>query len=91
MNSISLKKKTSSATVPAWLVLLMAACAGITVANIYYCQPILKEIASEFNVSESSVGMIPMLSQIGYGLDSIRLWLWLLEFYCLILALSLFR
>lgn len=68
MNSISFKKKTSSATVPAWLVLLMAACAGITVANIYYCQPILKEIASEFNVSESSVGMIPMLSQIGYGL-----------------------
>ncbi|MBP1613245.1 MAG: major facilitator superfamily 1 [Bacteroidetes bacterium] len=68
MNSISFKRKTSSATVPAWLVLLMAACAGITVANIYYCQPILKEIASEFNVSESSVGMIPMLSQIGYGL-----------------------
>lgn len=68
MNSISFKKKTSSATVPAWLVLLMAACAGITVANIYYCQPILKEIASEFRVSESSVGMIPMLSQIGYGL-----------------------
>jgi predicted MFS family arabinose efflux permease len=68
MNSISFKRRTSSATVPAWLVLLMAACAGITVANIYYCQPILKEIASEFNVSESSVGMIPMLSQIGYGL-----------------------
>nr|WP_320059528.1 MFS transporter [uncultured Bacteroides sp.] len=68
MNSISFKKKISSATVPAWLVLLMAACAGITVANIYYCQPILKEIASEFRVSESSVGMIPMLSQIGYGL-----------------------
>jgi predicted MFS family arabinose efflux permease len=46
----------------------MAVCAGITVANIYYCQPILTEIASEFHVSESSVGLIPMLSQIGYGL-----------------------
>lgn len=68
MDSISLKMKASPAVVPSWLILLMAACAGITVANIYYSQPILKEIASEFGASESSVGMIPMLSQIGYGL-----------------------
>jgi predicted MFS family arabinose efflux permease len=68
MDSISLNRKASPALVPAWLIVLMAGCAGITVANIYYSQPILKEIASEFGASESSVGMIPMLSQIGYGL-----------------------
>lgn len=68
MDSVSLKMKASPTVVPSWLILLMAACAGITVANIYYSQPILKEIASEFGVSESSVGLIPMLSQIGYGL-----------------------
>ncbi|MBP1676843.1 MAG: major facilitator superfamily 1 [Bacteroidetes bacterium] len=54
--------------IPAYLIMLMAVSAGITVANIYYNQPILKEIASEFGVNEASAGLIPMLSQIGYGL-----------------------
>ena len=57
-----------SNTVSAALMMLMAIAAGITVANIYYCQPILKEISSEFRVNETQVGLIPMLSQIGYGL-----------------------
>lgn len=68
MDAISMKVKESSPSAPAGLILLMAVSAGITVANIYYSQPILKEIQAEFKVSESSVGMIPMLSQIGYGL-----------------------
>ena len=49
-------------------VLLMAIAAGASVANIYYNQPILKDIASTFNVTESKAGIISMLSQIGYGL-----------------------
>ena len=49
-------------------VLLMAFAAGASVANIYYNQPILKDIASTFNVTESKAGIISMLSQIGYGL-----------------------
>lgn len=68
MNTTSFKAKDSSGAIPAWLILLMAVSAGITVANIYYNQPILKEIQAAFGVSESSVGLIPMLSQIGYGL-----------------------
>jgi len=51
-----------------FLVLLMATSAGIAVANIYYNQPILKDIAAEFGATEAQAGMIPMLSQIGYGL-----------------------
>lgn len=46
----------------------MAIAAGISVANIYYNQPILKEIALSFKVTESQAGTISMLSQIGYGI-----------------------
>ncbi|MFT3740617.1 MAG: MFS transporter [Breznakibacter sp.] len=48
--------------------LLMATTAGIAVANIYYNQPILKEISSTFGTTESKAGYISMLSQIGYGI-----------------------
>ncbi|MET0243555.1 MAG: MFS transporter [Flavitalea sp.] len=47
---------------------IMAVAAGICVANIYYNQPILKEIASSFNVTEAKVGVIAVLAQAGYGL-----------------------
>ena len=47
---------------------IMAIAAGICVANIYYNQPILKEIASSFNVTEAKVGVIAVLAQAGYGL-----------------------
>lgn len=50
------------------LVYLMAISAGISVANIYYNQPILMDIAKEFNTTETKAGFISMLSQIGYGL-----------------------
>lgn len=46
----------------------MAITAGVCVANIYYNQPILKEIAVSFKTSESKAGFISVLSQAGYGL-----------------------
>jgi predicted MFS family arabinose efflux permease len=49
-------------------VVLMAIAAGVSVANIYYNQPILKEIALSFKVTENQAGTISMLSQIGYGI-----------------------
>lgn len=52
-------------------VILMAAAAGASVANIYYNQPVLKEIALSFNTTESAAGFVSMLSQIGYGLGLI--------------------
>lgn len=54
--------------IQASLVYLMAISAGISVANIYYNQPILMDIAKEFNTTETKAGFISMLSQIGYGL-----------------------
>lgn len=49
-------------------VTVMAVAAGASVANIYYNQPILKDIATTLSVNESKAGSIAMLSQIGYGL-----------------------
>lgn len=47
---------------------VMSAAAGICVANIYYNQPILKDIAHDFSISESKVGILSVLAQAGYGL-----------------------
>ena len=49
-------------------ILIMAITAGICVANIYYCQPILHEIGSSLGISGDDVGIIAPLSQAGYGL-----------------------
>jgi predicted MFS family arabinose efflux permease len=59
---------TSKPPVSRFLIGLMAVSAGITVANIYYNQPILKEIAADLGSTDSQAGMVSMLSQIGYGL-----------------------
>lgn len=47
---------------------IMAVAAGVIVANVYYNQPILGEIGRSLNSSESVIGKISMLAQLGYGL-----------------------
>ncbi|WP_419770563.1 MAG: MFS transporter [Candidatus Marinarcus sp.] len=49
-------------------IFVMSATAGISVANIYYNQPILNDIAKDLNVSHLAVGNLPTFSQVGYGL-----------------------
>lgn len=49
-------------------ILIMAITAGVCVANIYYCQPILNEIAKSLNLNGDDVGIIAPLSQAGYGI-----------------------
>ncbi|MGP7818029.1 MFS transporter [Niallia sp. 01092] len=53
------------------LILAMAIACGLTVANLYYIQPLLSDIAKTFNVSEISVGSAAMLTQIGYAVGMI--------------------
>ncbi len=50
------------------LVLLMAVTCGMAVANMYYNQPLLAEIGRSFHTTAKSVGVIAMLTQIGYAL-----------------------
>ncbi|MFL5313157.1 MAG: MFS transporter [Myxococcales bacterium] len=45
----------------------MAVASGATVANLYYNQPLLPEIARTFGVADHAVGLIPTLTQVGYG------------------------
>src|SRR5436305_3889881 len=47
---------------------LLAFGAGAMVANIYYSQPLLSAIASDFRISVSAVGTVAMLSQLGTAL-----------------------
>lgn len=53
------------------LILIMAITCGLTVANLYYIQPLLGDMAKSFNVHEVSVGSAAMLTQIGYAVGMI--------------------
>ncbi len=46
----------------------MTVAAGIIVANIYYNQPLLKDMARELHVDERRIGYISVLTQTGYAL-----------------------
>lgn len=46
---------------------LMAIICSFAVANLYYNQPILAEIAQSFDASAAQVSLIPTLTQIGYA------------------------
>ena len=56
-----------------FLILVMAAASGITVANLYYIQPLLADIADTFQVTQVSVGFVAMLTQAGYALGMLFL------------------
>lgn len=45
----------------------MAVTTGLVVANNYYNQPLLGDMAREFGVSESSISDVAMLTQVGYA------------------------
>src|SRR5215470_13746158 len=50
------------------VVWLLAISTGCIVANIYYIQPLLADIAHEFGLSVSQMGAVAMLAQMGTGL-----------------------
>ncbi|WP_448132442.1 MFS transporter [Stutzerimonas chloritidismutans] len=57
----------SSVLLSPGLVLLLASGAGFSVATLYYSQPILGVLGAEIQASEGAVGMVPMLTQLGYA------------------------
>ena len=65
---------TSEASTPAsadrslrGLLLLLATIAGVSVANIYYNQPLLDNLRLSFPHSASWVGAVPAVTQLGYA------------------------
>ncbi|WP_283194691.1 MFS transporter [Rhizobium sp. AN80A] len=51
--------------------LIVATAAGMSVANIYYAQPLLDLMARDIGISPSGIGLVVTLTQVGYGLGLI--------------------
>ena len=54
-------------TPSAGLIFLLAATAGLVVANIYYNQPVLNAIAATFKVGPAAVAWVATATQLGYA------------------------
>ncbi|MFA2915836.1 MFS transporter [Acinetobacter pittii] len=76
----SLASSTSSSqsdkplpSMPRGVILLFAIASGASVANVYYAQPLLDILASDFNVSHAAIGGVVTATQIGCALALIFL------------------
>ncbi|MFG2477705.1 MFS transporter [Streptomyces fagopyri] len=77
--SPELKRSSPTATgatshgVPGWLVALFAVASGMTVANLYYAQPLLSSLRDVFHVGTAAAGGLITLTQVGYVLGMLFL------------------
>ncbi|GGQ70058.1 MFS transporter [Kitasatospora griseola] len=58
---------------PGGLVALLAVSTGMTVANLYYAQPLLAKLAEVFHVGTTTAGALVTVTQIGYVLGMLFL------------------
>ncbi len=65
--------KSQDSGISSFLLILMSIASGVTVANLYYSQPLLEELSRFFHVSPAMVGISAMLIQIGYALGLLLL------------------
>ncbi len=49
------------------LIILFAVSCGVSVANLYYAQPVLHDIAKSFGTSSGTAGLVVTFAQIGYA------------------------
>ena len=63
----------STADLSAGLLLLLATGAGLAAATLYYSQPMLGILGTEFRALPGDIGLVPTLTQLGYALG-----IWLL-------------
>jgi predicted MFS family arabinose efflux permease len=93
------ENKTDGAKLTPFTLWVMTVATGLVVANIYYNQPLLDDIAKTFKVSSSTAGMIGTLTQIGYATGILfiapladmlkRKRLMMIDFFFIILSLLL--
>ncbi|MGY4797857.1 MFS transporter [Lysinibacillus fusiformis] len=58
---------------PRAVTLLFATACGMSVANIYFAQPLLDELSNDFAIDQSIIGLIITITQIFYGLGLLLL------------------
>jgi predicted MFS family arabinose efflux permease len=73
MSSVSIAHKPVQTGIPAILVLLLATGAGLGAATLYYAQPMLGVLGSEFQATPGVIGLVPTLTQLGYALGILLL------------------
>src|SRR5260370_7075169 len=49
------------------LLWLLAVAAGLTVANLWYCQPLLAMMGASFGASPHQIGLVAVVTQAGYA------------------------
>lgn len=64
---------TASGRLPPSLVLLLATGAGVSVAALYYSQPMLGDLGADIGASTHVVGFVPTLTQLGYAIGILLL------------------
>ena len=70
-NSTSNNLEANTPTLNRLLILVMSIACGATVANLYYIQPLLADIAKTLHVNQLSISFAAMLTQIGYAVGMI--------------------
>ncbi|MCV3106996.1 MFS transporter [Enterococcus hirae] len=60
--------KNEKTTLTSSLILLLSITCGVVVANMYYIQLIGTKVAASLSVSTSAIGILTMLTQLGYAL-----------------------
>ncbi|KAB0665157.1 MFS transporter [Oryzomonas japonica] len=65
--------RDQAGTLSAALVLFLAAGAGLSVASLYYSQPMLGVLGADIGASDRAVGWVPTLTQLGYALGILLL------------------
>uniref|UniRef100_UPI00055E6828 MFS transporter n=1 Tax=Lysinibacillus sphaericus TaxID=1421 RepID=UPI00055E6828 len=60
-------------SMPRAVTLLFAIACGMSVANIYFAQPLLDQLSITFNINHSIIGVVITITQIFYGLGLLLL------------------
>lgn len=65
--------RLSAPAISAPLILLMATGAGLSVASLYYSQPMLGLLGADMHAGDGTIGWVPTLTQLGYALGILLL------------------
>lgn len=72
-SSTALSNMKEQSSISRAVTLLFAAVCGISVANIYFAQPLLDQLSEAFGINHSTIGIVITITQIFYGLGLLLL------------------